>query len=267
MAEELTKEKITVEDAIEEKEIVPPVVVDEVVEIGIVKNKAEEWKPKTSLGKMVKAEEIKNIDEILGKGMRILEPQIVDYLLPNLDSTLLLVGQSKGKFGGGKRTIWRQTQKKTKEGNKPKFATICIVGNKNGYLGMGFGKSKETVPAREKALRDAKLNIVKIRRGCGSWECGCGEPHSIPLTVKGKVGSVEITLIPAPKGTGLICEKECKKILQLTGIKDVYSKARRQTRTKLNLAYACLDALKKLTSVKIKPELAGNTDIIEEVVK
>src|SRR3989344_8578115 len=214
----------------------------------------EAWVPKTTLGKKVKAGTVTNIDEILDNHIPIFEAPIVDALLPQLETDLLLIGQAKGKFGGGQRRVFRQTQKKTAEGNKPNFGTCAVVGNRNGYVGVGYGKSKETVPARDKALRNAKLGIQRIRRGCGSWECGCGEPHSIPLTVKGKVGSVEITLIPAPKGTGLICEKECKKILQLTGIKDVYSKARRQTRTKVNLAYACLEALKKLTSVKIKPE-------------
>ena len=57
------------------------------------------------------------------------------------------------------------------------------MGNKNGVIGVGYGKSKETVPAREKAFRNAKLNIFKIRRGCGSWECMCGEPHSIPFMI------------------------------------------------------------------------------------
>ena len=81
--------------------------------------------------------------------------EIVDILLPNLETDLLLIGQSKGKFGGGQRRVFRQTQKKTREGNKPKFSTIAIAGNKDGYVGIGYGKSKETVPAREKAFRSA----------------------------------------------------------------------------------------------------------------
>src|SRR3989338_8376894 len=148
----------------------------------LVKEEPDTWKPKTSLGRMVKEGKIDNIDYILDKGLKILEINIVDILLPNLEIDFIMVGQSKGKFGGGKRSIWRQTQKKTAEGNKPKFAALAIVGNKNGYVGMGYGKSKETVPAREKAIRKAKLNLIKIKRGCGSWECGCKEPHSIPFT-------------------------------------------------------------------------------------
>ena len=157
------------------------------------------WTPRTELGKKVKAGEITNIDEILDKGLRILEPEIVDALLPDLESDLLAIGQSKGKFGGGKKSIWRQTQKKSKEGNKPSFTTMAVVGNRDGYVGLGTGKAKETMPAREKATRRAKLNIIKIKRGCGSWECGCGEQHSIPFAAKGKCGSVEFFLKPSPK--------------------------------------------------------------------
>ena len=212
------------------------------------------WIPKTELGKKVKAGEIKNIDEILDIGLKILEHEIVDVLLPELEYDLVTVGQSKGKFGGGKRSIWKQTQKKTSEGNKPKFSTIAIVGNKNGYVGLGRGKAKETVPAREKAIRNAKLSIMKIRRGCGSWSCACGENHSIPINALGKCGSVKISLIPAPKGTKLTAHKEIQKILKFAGIKDVYSKTYGQTKTQLNLVSACMDAFKKLNSMKIRPE-------------
>ena len=54
--------------------------------------------------------------------------------------------------------------RKTAEGNKPHFAALAVVGNKNGYVGIGYGKARETVPAREKAVRNAKLNVIKIRR-------------------------------------------------------------------------------------------------------
>jgi len=221
------------------------------------------WIPKTEIGRKVKNGEIKDINEIIDKGIKILEPEIVDMLIPNLELSIIGVGQSKGKFGGGKRSIWRQTQKKTSEGNKPKFATVIAVGNKDGYVGIGKGKAKETVPAREKATRKAKLNIITIRRGCGSWECECGESHSIPFKIEGKSGSVKMQLLPAPKGTGLCVEKECKKILELAGLKDIYSKTVGQTRTKMNHIYACFDALKKLGEVRITEEYRKKAGIRE----
>lgn len=212
----------------------------------------ESWIPKTELGRKVKNKEITNIDIILEKGVRILEPEIVDLLLPNLDVELLETGRAKGKFGGGKASIWRQTQKATKEGNRTKFSTFVVVGNKEGYLGVGYGSAKETVPAREKAIRGAKLSIIKIKKGCGSWACGCGESHSIPHKTIGKVGSSKIVILPAPKGTGLTIQKKCKKMLELAGIKDVYSDTFGQTRTKLNLYLACFESLKNISKLRVR---------------
>ena len=240
-------------------------IVDEVKKKGAFEKGT--WKPKTSLGIKVKAGQVSGIDYVLDKSIKILEPEIVDALLPNLITDLLMVGQSKGKFGGGQKRIFKQTQKKTQEGNKPKFATFAVVGNEDGYVGVGYGKSKETVPAREKAIRHAKLNVIKIRRGCGNWRCGCGEAHTVPFKVGGKAGSVEIILMPAPKGTGLIVEKECQKILKLAGIKDVWSKTEGQTRSKLNVLYACFDALQKLMEFKITPANAEALHVIEGSAK
>ncbi len=223
----------------------------------------ENWNPKTGLGKKVKNDEITDVCEILDNGLRILEPEIVDVLIPNLSSELLLIGQSKGKFGGGQRRVFRQTQKKTQEGNKPKFATIAAVGNMNGIVGIGYGKSKETVPAREKAIRNAKLNIIKIRRGNGSWEDVSTEPNTIPFRVQGKSGSVIVDLIPAPNGTGLRIQKELQKIMKLAGIKDIWSKTKGQTRSSINLIQACFDALKSLMETRVIPSAAKECSVVE----
>ncbi|PIN94838.1 30S ribosomal protein S5, partial [Candidatus Pacearchaeota archaeon CG10_big_fil_rev_8_21_14_0_10_35_13] len=205
------------------------------------------WAPKTRVGKLVKNKELTDIDQILDR-YRILEPEVVDSLL-KLKDDLLLIGQSKGKFGGGKRRAWRQTQRKTAEGNVPTFSAMAIVGDENGHVGVGLGRAKENLPAREKSLRKAKLNIIKVRRGCGSFDCSCKEPHSVPVRVIGKCGSLRVVLIPAPQGTGLVVGDEMKKILKLAGIKDVYGKTFGQTRTTLNLAKACIEALKMTTKV------------------
>jgi len=202
------------------------------------------WVPKTKVGREVKTKKIKNIDEILDSNQKILEEQIVDSLL-NLKSDLIFIGQSKGKFGGGKRRAWKQTQRKTKEGNIPTFSTLAVVGDENGHIGIGFGRAKETLPARDKAIRKAKLGIMKVKRSCASFDCACEEPHSIPFKVEGKSGSVRIVLIPAPQGTGLVVASELKKVLNLVGIKDVYSKTFGSVRTTTNLVRACIDALKK----------------------
>mgnify|MGYP001581353010 FL=1 len=210
----------------------------------------EGWSPRTPLGHEVKSGKITSIDEVIGHGKKIFEAEIIDALVPDLETDLLAIGQSKGKFGGGKRSIWKQTQKKTREGNKPRFATAAIVGNRKGYVGLGYAKAKETVPAREKAIRKAKLNLIKVQFGCGSWEGDPAGKNSIRYVVEGKCGSVRIRLIPAPKGTSLVTEKECAKLLAMAGIQDIYSKSNGHTSTKLNLVKACFNALHNLSNIK-----------------
>ncbi|MEM4267278.1 MAG: 30S ribosomal protein S5 [Candidatus Woesearchaeota archaeon] len=266
-AEQKTKEEVPAE---QEEEIVKAeeiVAAEEAVEKPIHKIDVSLWKPKTSLGRRVKDGTVTDIHTIFESGDRILESEIIDVLLHNYETDLLNIGQSKGKFGGGKRRVFRQTQKKTKEGNKPKFATMAIIGNKDGFIGYGYDKAKETVPAREKAFRRSKLNVMMIRRGCGSWLCNCKTPHSVPFTVEGRCGSVHIKLIPAPKGTGLCAEKECAKILRLAGIKDVWTKTQGQTGTKINLVHATFDALRKLSITKLQAKDWETLSIVEGVIK
>jgi len=210
-----------------------------------------EWIPKTRLGKMVKAGEIKSLDEILTRGWRIMEPEIVDHLLPDLEVDFVLIGQAKGKFGGGQRRPFMRTQKKVREGARNKYTYLAVVGNRNGYIGIGKGSSRESLVARQRAIANAKKNIIKIRRGCGDWECGCRSPHSLPFVVEGKSGSVRVILKPAPRGTGLVLPDEGKKILALAGIKDAWSQSFGQTRTRINYAYAIFNALKKTIQMKI----------------
>ncbi len=188
----------------------------------------EEWVPRTRIGKMVKEGKITSIDEIFAMNVPILEPEIVDYLLPDLKHEIIDVGI---------------VQKQTDAGELSRFRVVVIVGNENGYVGIGKGKAKQLRFAIEKAIINAKLNIAPVRRGCGSWECMCGTPHSVPFTVSGKSGSVRITLYPAPKGTGLVAGDVAKVVLRMAGIKDVWSKTLGETRTTYNFARATYNAL------------------------
>jgi small subunit ribosomal protein S5 len=210
-----------------------------------------QWVPKTQLGKDVLAGKIKSIDEVLDSGRKIMEDEIVDYLL-NVRIELLNIGQAKGKFGGGKRRGWKQTQKKTKEGNRLSFTVMAVVGDEDGHLGLGLGRASETFPAKEKAIRQAKMNIAKVKRGCASYDCLCKEPHSIPAKVRGKCSSYEILLKPAPQGSGLVVGDELKKILRLAGIKDVYGKSEGKTRTTMNVGKACISALENLNRMVLE---------------
>lgn len=223
----------------------------------------DSWKPRTEIGRAVKNKEITDLDVLLESGAKILEPEIVDSLLRGAEVEFLMIGQAKGKFGGGQRRIFKNTQKKTMEGNKPKFTCMAVIGDRDGHVGIGTGGAKETVPAREKALRQAKLNLFKVRRGTGSWEDNAEAAHSIPFAVDGKCGSVKIRLMPAPKGKGLCIEKECAKVLALSGIKNVWSKSSGQTSDKINMVRACEKALRNLSNMKVADKYMAALRVVE----
>jgi len=218
----------------------------EIPEDGIAFREEKAWTPKTQLGRDVLAGRIKSIDEILESGKRILEPEIVDYLLPGLKEELILIGGRTGKGGGAQRIPIRITARVTKSGRRFRMSAFMVVGNEDGYVGIGKGVSVDARRAVEKARRKAKMNIIKVWRGCGSWECGCGTPHSIPFKTEGKCGSVRVVLMPAPKGVGLVSDDESKKILRLAGIKDVWVRTFGNTSTHINLITAVYMALKNL---------------------
>jgi len=248
------KEELPETKKIEEEVLLDSVKVEEREEEQTLEEREKEerlarWVPKTELGKEVLAGKIKTIDEILESGRKVLESEIFDYLL-DLKSDMLMIGQSKGKFGGGKRRGWKQTQKKTIDANVTTFSVMAVVGNKEGYVGIGVGKAKETLPAKEKSLRKAKLNLIKVMRGCGSFDCSCKNLHSIPMKTEGKCSGVRVILMPAPEGTGLAVSDELKRILKLAGIKDVYSRTFGQKRSTINLAKAAIQALEKLNKIQ-----------------
>jgi small subunit ribosomal protein S5 len=189
----------------------------------------EEWIPRTRVGRLVKEGKITRIEEIFRQNLPILEPEIVDVLLPDLEHEVLDVSI---------------VQKMTDSGRITKFRAVVVVGNREGIVGLGKGKARQFRFAIEKAIRNAKLNIIPVRRGCGSWECTCGEPHSVPFIVRGKSGSVEVIIKPAPKGTGLVAGDVAKKVLELAGIKDAWTQTKGETRTSYNFARATYLALR-----------------------
>ena len=204
-----------------------------------IEEKKVEWIPKTKLGKMVQNDEVTSMEQIYEKGLPILEPEIVDKLLPELEEKVL---QRKS------------VQRTTDSGRKASFMVTVAVGNKNGYVGIGTGKGQELRSTIERATRNAKKNIISVRRGCGSWQCGCGEEHSLPFKVKGSFSSVKVELMPAPKGTGIVAGKKAAEILRLAGIKDVWSKTSGNTRTTFNFAKAVIKALEQTRKKKIKSD-------------
>jgi len=137
-----------------------------------------------------------------------------------------------------------------KSGRRFKLTALVVVGNENGIVGVGSGSSREHRIALEKAEEQAKMNVIGVKRGCGSWECGCGGEHSIPFKTEGKYGSVYVKLLPAPKGVGVVANDTTKKILSLAGVKDIWVKTRGQTATRQNLTYAVFKAIRNLNRTK-----------------
>jgi len=195
------------------------------------------WVPKTRLGKMVSSGQIKTIEEAFDTGLPIKEPELIDALLPDLVDEVLDISM---------------VQRMTDSGRRVKFRATVVVGNSNGYVGIAEGKDVQVGPAIKKAIEMAKLNIVKIKRGCGSWECGCGLEHTVPCQVQGKAGSITITLMPAPRGLGIAAGGTAKKVMEMAGIKDVWTRSEGETRSTINLALATYNALLQTTTMRYR---------------
>jgi small subunit ribosomal protein S5 len=205
-----------------------------------------EWVPRTRLGKMVKEGKLKTMSEVLATHMPIREAGLVDVLLPNLEDEVIEI---------------KMVQKMSDSGRKVKFAATVVVGNRDGYVGMGHAKARETGDAIEKAIENAKVNIIEIKRGCGSWECGCGRSHTLPFTVMGKSGSVRVYLKPAPQGVGLAIGDIPKKVLAIAGIRDTWGFSEGHTKSTVNFAYATFNALKETVKFKMNSKLVLSTPI------
>jgi len=255
--EEVQKQSISETDTILPAEIIEAAKKAEEAVIPVRTGiRAGEWNPRTQLGKDVLDGKVTSIDQLFDEGTKITEPGIVDMLLPGLAHEIILIGGSTGKGGGVRRTPSRRTSRMHKSGRRYKISAMVVAGNGNGYVGVGYargppGRHREII---EKALVKAKLNLVPVMRGCGSWECRDASPHSIPFSVTGKSGSVRITFIPAPRGLGLVVSDEVKKVLRLAGIEDVWSKSRGQTSSRVNTIHAVFDALARLNRLRIKDE-------------
>ena len=201
----------------------------------------DQWVPRTQLGKMVKEGQVTSIYDIFRERYKVREVEIIDFLVPDLKDEVIDISL---------------VQKQTDAGENSRFRAVVAVGNGNGLVGIGTGKAKRVRNAIEKGIRTAKLNLYPIKRGCGSWECGCGEQHSVPYKVTGKAGSVILTLLPAPQGLGQVVGDNAKVVLTLAGIKDCWSNAVGTTSTPTSFAFATFEALKQTAKVMTPQEWA-----------
>ncbi len=193
-----------------------------------------DWVPKTELGKKVRTKEITTLEDVLKENKPILEPEIIDSLVV-LEEKLLDV---------------KKTTRVVRAGRKFSFRVAVLVGNRNGLIGLGTAKDAEKWPAVKKAAKNAKMNLTQIARGCGSWECTCNTQHSVPFKVTGKNAACKITLMPAPRGVGLVAGDNIKDVLRFAGVNDVWCKVTGATSTKLNFIRATIDALSNTMKMK-----------------
>jgi len=152
-------------------------------------------------------------------------------------------------------------QKVSSAGQRTRFRAYQCVGDRAGHIGIGARVGKEVAIAIRASMIAAKLNIVPVRRGY--WGNRLGAPHTVPVKVTGKSGSVAVRLVPAPRGTGIVAAPLPTKILQLAGIDDVYTSARGKTRTGGNFIMATFSALRK-TYAFLTPDLWPATNAAKD---
>jgi len=193
------------------------------------------WTPVTRLGRKVQEGEITTMDDALASGLPLKEPEVVDQLLPGLEDEVLDINM---------------VQRMTDSGRRVKFRCVVAIGNRNGYVGYAEGRDDQVGGAIQKAIGVAKMNIIKVPRGSGSWEDRSDQPHSLTRRTEGKAGSVTVELEPAPLGLGLAASDTVRHVLELAGIEDAWTKSHGNTRTTINLAKATYNALENAAEAR-----------------
>ena len=194
------------------------------------------WVPQTRLGKQVADGEIDSMAEALNSGLPLKEPELVDQLVPDLEDEVLDINM---------------VQRMTDSGRRVKFRCVVVVGNRGGLVGYAEGRDDQVGGAIQKAIDIGKLNLIQVPLGSGSWEDRPGGTNSLIRKATGKAGSVEVEIKPAPKGLGLAAAETPRKVLELAGVEDAWTKSHGNTRTTVNLAKATYNALENATQSRV----------------
>ncbi|MBK9388478.1 MAG: 30S ribosomal protein S5 [Planctomycetes bacterium] len=133
-----------------------------------------------------------------------------------------------------------------KGGRRFSFSALVVVGNRNGTVGIGYGKARDVPSAVEKAVKDGRKHLMHVRR----------VDKTIPHQMEGQFGASRVRIIPAAPGTGIIAGAATRAVLELAGIRDVLTKAYGSTNP-INLTKATFDALAQLRSRDEVEELRG----------
>lgn len=133
-----------------------------------------------------------------------------------------------------------------KGGRRFSFSALTVVGNKDGLVGVGYGKGREVPNAVEKSVKDARKQIMRVVR----------DGSTIPHPTEGVYGTARVRLVPAAPGTGIIAGKAVRKVIEQAGITDILTKNYGSTNA-LNVVKATMVALGKLRSRETVAALRG----------
>ena len=146
-----------------------------------------------------------------------------------------------------------RVSKTVKGGRIFKFAALVVVGDGNGIIGFGLGKSGEVPDAIRKGIEDAKKNLFRVSL----------KGTSIPHEVIGEFGAGRVLLKPAPEGTGVIAGGPVRAVVETAGIKDIRTKALRSNNP-CNVVRATINGLKSLRNASEIAAIRGKT--VEEII-
>jgi len=161
------------------------------------------------------------------------------------EETIKLASQEEKPLENTVVKVYR-CSKVVKGGRRFSFAALVVVGDRNGTVGVGYGKANEVPQAVEKGNKEARKQMYQISLVDGT----------LPHPVSGKFGATTITIMPASPGTGVIAGSSARAVLEYAGVKNVLSKVYGSTAPK-NVVKATLDGLLKLRNKETIEALRG----------
>ena len=142
-----------------------------------------------------------------------------------------------------------RVQKTVKGGRKMRFASLIVAGDKKGHVGMGTGKAKEVPDGIKKASQRARTQQITVPMVKGD---------TIPHTIVGQFSACKVFLKPAPEGTGIVAGGPVRAVVELAGIRNIYSKVY-GSKTAINVVRATINALENLKTAEEVAALRGKT--------